>query len=141
MGRGLRNSVRPLVGISKLNLDLSLAERAGLEMSAATFAEGGYGKGPDADNTPRLFGSWEERQRRQRELNQVRIRNWEKFYGNMDGQREGGGVKCHDIVGLRGRSGRLQGTAEDGEGQDGEKENDSNNQETVLVPVKFIVEP
>ena len=139
IGRGSRNFGRPLVGISNLNLDLTKAERIGLEMSAATFAEGGFGTGSD-DNTPRLFGSWEERQRRQRELNRVRIRNWEKFYGNMDGQREGGGVKCHDVVGFGERSGRPQGTVGGGDEERDDKEvNDGNDPETMLVPVKFIV--
>jgi len=56
--------------------------------------------------TPVFFGSMEERQRRYRELNKMRIRNWERFYGDMDGQREGGGLRSADVggrlVGLRG---------------------------------------
>lgn len=138
IGRGSRNLGRPQVGISKLYLDLTQAERTGLEMSAATFAEGGYGKSSDDNSTPRVFGSWEERQRRQRELNQIRIQNWEKFYGNMDGQREGGGVRCHGVK----RSAKLQGRVEDNdEERDCEKENDGNDRETALVPVNFIVDP
>ncbi|KAF8467871.1 hypothetical protein BDZ91DRAFT_762651 [Kalaharituber pfeilii] len=83
-------------GVSKLNLDLGLAERASLEMAAATL-----GSTTRHFASPGFFGSLEERQRRYREINQVRIRNWEIFYGDMDGQREGGGVRCMSATAVK----------------------------------------
>ncbi|KAF8426207.1 hypothetical protein EV426DRAFT_572675 [Tirmania nivea] len=92
-------------GISKLSLSLSQAERTKEDLAAATFSSGGEYT-MQLQGTPGFFGSMEERQRRYRKLNQMRIKNWERFYGDMDGQREGGGLMSSSVgrrlVGLRG---------------------------------------
>ncbi|KAF8455749.1 hypothetical protein BGX38DRAFT_1166648 [Terfezia claveryi] len=140
-------------GISKLNLSLSQAERTKEDLAAATFSSGGEYT-MQLQGTPGFFGSMEERQKRYRELNQMRIRNWERFYGDMDGQREGGGLRNSGVgkrlVGLRG--GRAPGLEDDlghNTKMEGEKrtEGDANTERETegqekgqFVPVKFVLD-
>ena len=139
-------------GISKLNLSLSQAERTKEDLAAATLSSGGEYT-MQLQGAPGFFGSMEERQRRYRESNQMRIRNWERFYGDMDGQREGGGLRSSSVggrlVGLRGgRAPGLEDDLEDKIRMDDEKqageaneEGDTEGQEKGLfVPVKFVLD-
>ena len=139
-------------GISKLNLSLSQAERMKEDLAAATLSSGGEYT-MQLQGTPGFFGSMEERQRRYRELNQMRIRNWERFYGDMDGQREGGVLKSSSVgrrlVGLRSGIPGLEDDSgnkirvEDEKGTEGDANNEGGaegQEKGLFVPVKFVLD-
>lgn len=133
-------------GISKLKLDMVDGDKQSLDFAAtpttfgsrASYDDDEYemeaedGVGIRGGGSPRFFGSLEERQRRYRELNEVRIRNWERFYGDMDGQREGGGVRCKSALGDK-----MENLQDSKEMEEEEEGGDNGKGKPAAVPVKF----
>lgn len=95
----------------------------------------GYGTGI---GNPVYYGSLAERQRRYKELNKARIKNWERFYGDMDGTREGGEVRKGGrvLVALRGGIDPEQETEKEEENVP--KEGIEEKSGKLALPVKFV---